>query len=37
MTVYDLPLVNACLNLTATILLVIARGAIKRREIEKHK
>lgn len=37
MSVTDLPLLNACLNLTATILLITARGAIRRREIEKHK
>jgi uncharacterized membrane protein YozB (DUF420 family) len=37
MSVYDLPIVNASLNLTATILLLFARSAIKRREIEKHK
>jgi uncharacterized membrane protein YozB (DUF420 family) len=37
MTVYDLPLVNACLNATATILLILGRSAIRRRDIEKHK
>ena len=37
MSVYDLPMLNTGLNLTATILLLFARSAIKRREIEKHK
>ena len=37
MSVYDLPMLNAGLNLTATIILLFARSAIKRREIEKHK
>jgi uncharacterized membrane protein YozB (DUF420 family) len=37
MSVYDLPIINAGLNLTATILLLFARSAIKRREIERHK
>jgi uncharacterized membrane protein YozB (DUF420 family) len=37
MSVYDLPIVNAGLNLTATVLLLFARSAIRRREIEKHK
>jgi uncharacterized membrane protein YozB (DUF420 family) len=37
MSVSDLPMLNAGLNLTATILLLFARSAIKRREIERHK
>jgi uncharacterized membrane protein YozB (DUF420 family) len=37
MTVYDLPLVNASLNATATVLLLIARRQIKQRRIENHK
>lgn len=37
MSVSDLPALNASLNLTATILLLFARSAIKRREIERHK
>ena len=37
MTVYDLPIVNASLNATATVLLLIARRQIKRREIQNHK
>jgi uncharacterized membrane protein YozB (DUF420 family) len=37
MTVYDLPIVNASLNATATVLLLIARKKIKQREIETHK
>ena len=37
MTVYDLPMVNAVLNATATVLLLVARNKIKHREIESHK
>ena len=37
MTVYDLPMVNAVLNATATVLLLVARNKIKNREIESHK
>jgi uncharacterized membrane protein YozB (DUF420 family) len=37
MTVYDLPLVNASLNATATILLLIARNQIKHKRIQNHK
>ena len=37
MTVYDLPLVNASLNATATVLLLIARNKIKHRDIGTHK
>jgi putative membrane protein len=37
MTVYDLPIVNASLNATATVLLLIARNQIKQRKIENHK
>ena len=37
MTVYDLPMVNAALNATATVLLLVARNKIKHREIETHK
>ncbi len=37
MTVYDLPIVNASLNATATILLLIARRQIRERKIENHK
>jgi len=37
MTVYDLPIVNASLNATATVLLLIARKKIKQRDIETHK
>lgn len=37
MTVYDLPIVNASLNATATILLLVARNQIKHRRIENHK
>ena len=37
MTVYDLPLVNASLNATATVLLLIARAQIKSGKIENHK
>ncbi|HET9137486.1 MAG TPA: DUF420 domain-containing protein [Candidatus Kapabacteria bacterium] len=37
MTVYDLPIVNASLNATATVLLLVARKKIKQREIETHK
>ncbi len=37
MTVYDLPMVNAALNATATVLLLVARNKIKNREIESHK
>ena len=37
MTVYDLPIVNASLNATATVLLLIARRQIKQRKIENHK
>jgi len=37
MTVYDLPLVNASLNATATVLLLIGRNQIKKRKIENHK
>jgi protein SCO1/2/putative membrane protein len=37
MSVYDLPLVNATLNATATVLLITARQKIKRREIATHK
>ena len=37
MTVYDLPIVNATLNATATVLLLVARKKIKNREIESHK
>jgi len=37
MTVYDLPIVNASLNATATILLLIARRQIRDRKIENHK
>ncbi len=37
MTIYDLPIVNAALNATATILLLFARNSIKKREIETHK
>jgi uncharacterized membrane protein YozB (DUF420 family) len=37
MTVYDLPIVNAALNATATVLLLIGRRQIKRREIQNHK
>jgi putative membrane protein len=37
MSVYDLPLVNASLNATAAVLLLIARRQIKQRRIENHK
>ena len=37
MTVYDLPIVNASLNATATVLLLVARRQIKQRKIENHK
>src|SRR5258708_11529125 len=37
MTVYDLPLVNASLNATATVLLLVARNQIKHRRIKNHK
>ena len=37
MTVYDLPIVNASLNATATVLLLIARNQIKHRKIQNHK
>ena len=37
MTVYDLPLVNASLNATATVLLLVARNQIKHRRIQNHK
>jgi putative membrane protein len=37
MTVYDLPLVNASLNATATVLLLVARRQIKQKKIENHK
>lgn len=37
MTVYDLPIVNASLNATATVLLLIGRNQIKQRKIQNHK
>jgi len=37
MTVYDLPIVNASLNATATVLLLVARNQIKHRRIQNHK
>ncbi len=37
MTVYDLPLVNASLNATATVLLLVAKRQIKQRKITNHK
>lgn len=37
MSVYDLPLVNASLNATATVLLLVARNKIKHRKIGEHK
>lgn len=37
MNVSDLPTLNAALNLTATAFLLLARSAIKHREIERHK
>jgi uncharacterized membrane protein YozB (DUF420 family) len=37
MNVTDLPALNAALNLSATVLLVIARQEIRKRNIEKHK
>jgi putative membrane protein len=37
MTVYDLPIVNASLNATATVLLLVARRQIKQRKIQNHK
>src|SRR5438552_16223565 len=37
MTVYDLPLVNASLNATATVLLLVARRQIKQKKIQNHK
>ena len=37
MTVYDLPIVNASLNATAAVLLLVARKKIRNREIETHK
>ncbi len=37
MTVYDLPIVNASLNATATVLLLVARSKIKHRQIGTHK
>jgi len=37
MTVYDLPIVNASLNATATVLLLIARRQIRQRKIQHHK
>ena len=37
MTVYDLPIVNASLNATATILLLIGRNQIKHQRIQNHK
>jgi uncharacterized membrane protein YozB (DUF420 family) len=37
MTVYDLPLVNAALNATATVLLLTARKKIRNHEIQAHK
>jgi putative membrane protein len=37
MTVYDLPIVNASLNATATVLLLIGHNQIKQRKIQNHK
>jgi len=37
MTVYDLPIINASLNATATVLLLIGRNQIKHRRIQNHK
>ena len=37
MTVYELPIINASLNATATILLLIARNQIKHKRIDNHK
>jgi len=37
MTVYDLPIVNASLNATATVLLLVARRQIKQKKIQNHK
>ncbi|MDP4230462.1 MAG: DUF420 domain-containing protein [Bacteroidota bacterium] len=37
MTVYDLPIVNASLNATAAVLLLVARRQIKQRKIQNHK
>ncbi len=37
MTLHDLPLVNATLNATASVLLLIARRKIRRKEIQTHK
>ena len=37
MTVYDLPIVNASLNATATVLLLIGRNQIKKKKIANHK
>ena len=37
MTGHDLPLVNACLNGIATVLLVIGYDRIRRRQIAQHR
>jgi len=37
MTVYDLPIVNAALNGTCAILLLIARNKIKKGEVQTHR
>jgi uncharacterized membrane protein YozB (DUF420 family) len=37
MTVYDLPIVNASLNATATVILLLARRKIRNHDIQAHK
>jgi len=37
MTITDLPAVNATLNATSAVLLVLGWRAVKRREIERHR
>lgn len=37
MTIHDLPIVNAALNATATVLLLVGHSFLKNRKIEAHK
>lgn len=37
MTIHDLPVVNAVLNATATVLLLVGHSFLKQRKIEAHK
>lgn len=37
MTIHDLPVVNAVLNATATVLLLVGHSFLKNRRIEAHK